>query len=171
MKNKLISSIALITLAFQLVACGSTDSAQAAEPSEPAFEAVSETESVKEEETNVAEVSQTETKNFVGQYYAGRGNLSILEGDADDYLIEVWWGSSAAEHSEWVMHGKYDESTNTITYSDCERHDITVNESGEVEIDDTAYTNGTGSIKINADDSITWIDDQDHLADDLPMTK
>ncbi len=113
---------------------------------------------------------QNPVMNFVGQYYAGRGNLSISPEGTDGALIEVWWGSSAAEHSEWVMHGTFDESTMSINYSDCERHDITVKEDGTVESDVIAYTDGTGSVKINDDYSITWIDDQDHLADDLKMT-
>ncbi len=108
---------------------------------------------------------------YAGQYYIGKGNLSISPEGADGALIQVWWGSSAAEHSEWVMHGTFDESTKTITYSDCEKHDITLNENSEVEKDETAYTNGTGSVKINDNGSVIWIDDQDHIADDLEMTK
>ncbi len=108
---------------------------------------------------------------FEGQYYAGRGNLSILGHDDGTYRIEVWWGSSAAEHSEWTMNGTYDESTGTITYSDCEKHDYTLNEDGEVESDVTAYTNGTGNIKIVNDSTIIWTDDQDHIADDVEMTR
>ncbi|MBR6316242.1 MAG: hypothetical protein IKR58_04485 [Lachnospiraceae bacterium] len=55
--------------------------------------------------------------------------------------------------------------------SDCEKHDYTLNEDGEVEKDETAYSDGTGSIKIINENSITWIDDQDHIADDLEMTR
>ena len=113
---------------------------------------------------------QNPVMNFIGQYYVGRGNLSISPEGTNGALIEVWWGSSAAEHSEWVMHGTFDESTMSINYSDCERHDITLKEDGTVESDVTAYTNGTGCVKINDDYTITWIDDQDHMADDLVMS-
>ena len=108
---------------------------------------------------------------YAGQYYIGKGNLSISPEGENGALIQVWWGSSASEHSEWVMHGTYDESSKTITYKDCEKHDITLNEDGEVDKDETAYTDGTGSVKINDNGSVTWIDDQDHIADDLEMTK
>ena len=117
------------------------------------------------------ENAENPVAKYAGQYYVGKGNLSISPEGADGAMIEVWWGSSAAEHSEWVMHGTFDESTMTITYSDCEKHDYTLNEDGEVEKDETAYSDGTGSIKINNENSITWIDDQDHIADDLEMTR
>lgn len=115
--------------------------------------------------------SSNPVAQYAGQYYIGRGNLSISPEGSDGALIQVWWGSSAAEHSEWVMHGTFDEGSMTITYNDCEKHDFTLNEEGEVESDETAYTNGTGSIKINGDDTIVWTDDQDHIADDLVMTR
>ncbi|WP_022762967.1 hypothetical protein [Butyrivibrio sp. AD3002] len=115
--------------------------------------------------------SQGQVQSFEGQYYAGRGNLSITGQGDDTYLIEVWWGSSASEHSEWVMHGTYNESTQTITYSDCEKHDFVLNENGEVDTDDIAYTDGSGSIKIVDDSSIIWTDDQDHIADDLTLER
>ncbi len=117
------------------------------------------------------EVAQGDKQAFEGQYYAGRGNLSITGQGSNEYLIEVWWGSSAAEHSEWVMHGQYDESTATITYSDCEKHDYTLKEDGEIESDVTAYTDGKGSIKIVDDSTIIWTDEEDHIADDVPMTR
>jgi hypothetical protein len=124
-----------------------------------------------EEEAEAAGVNgQNPMINFVGQYYAGRGNLSVSMDTDDTALIQVWWGSSASEHSEWVMHGTYNESTNSIDYTDCEKHEYTLDENGEVVSDVVAYTDGTGSVILNDDGSITWIDDQEHIADDLKMT-
>ncbi|WP_026528884.1 hypothetical protein [Butyrivibrio sp. VCD2006] len=114
---------------------------------------------------------QADVQSFEGQYYAGRGNLSITAQNDGRYLIEVWWGSSAAEHSEWVMNGEYDESSKTITYNDCVKHDFELGEDGEIIRDDIAYENGTGSIQIVDDNTINWTDDQDHIADDVPMTR
>ena len=116
------------------------------------------------------EDGQNPVMNFIGQYYAGRGNLTISAEGSNGALIQVWWGSSAEEHSEWTMHGTFDEAAMEITYSDCEKHDFVVDDNGEIVSDETAYTNGTGKIVINEDYSIVWIDDQDHIADDLTMT-
>ncbi len=193
MKNKLISIIMMSALAFQLVACGSAETAKtegvevekvtetqapeensSEEENTEAVEESAEEVSIEEEvteETSQEGETQDQAYDFEGQYYAGRGNLSITDVGDGNFLIEVWWGSSASEHSEWVMNGKYDESAKTITYSDCVKHDYTLKENGEVESDVTAYTDGTGSILIVDDSTINWTDDQDHIADDVPMTR
>ncbi len=115
--------------------------------------------------------SQIQRYDFEGQYYAGRGNLSITQEADGSFLIEVWWRSSASEHSEWVMTGTYDEGANRITYSDCVKHDYTLKENAEVDTDVTAYTDGTGNIQIIDGSTIVWTDDQDHIADDVELTR
>ena len=115
--------------------------------------------------------SQIQRYDFEGQYYAGKGNLSITQEEGGVFLIEVWWRSSADQHSEWVMTGTYDEGSNRITYSDCVKHDFTSKENGEVGTDVTAYTDGTGSIQIVDGSTVVWTDDQDHIADDVELTR
>ena len=194
MKNKFLSTIIMTSLALQLVACGAKDTGAAeTELMEAQTEAMAETEQMEveaevaasenvEETTENAtiensaeeltvEEGQRQVQPFEGQYYAGRGNLSITGHDDGEYLIEVWWGSSASENSQWVMHGKYDESTGTITYSDCVKEDFVLGDNGEPTSDEIAYTDCTGSIKIVDDSTIMWTDDQDHIADDVPMTR
>ena len=196
MKNKLLSTIIMTSLALQLVACGVKDTGAAeTELMEAQTEVTAETEQMEVEaevaasekieettenatvENSAEEISEEESESqrqvqpFEGQYYAGRGNLSITGHDDGEYLIEVWWGSSASENSQWVMHGTYDESTETITYSDCVKEDFVIGDNGEPTSDEIAYEGGTGSIKIVDDSTIMWTDDQDHIADDVPMTR
>ena len=198
MRNRIVATIVFASLALQLTACGAAESTAEPEAAiereqkeiieeETSAENADVAEDATSEETAATEVIEPEEEPlsstfedediqekrmpFEGQYYAGRGNLSITGKGSDGYLIEVWWGSSASEHSQWVMYGDYDEATNTITYSDCERHDFTLQDNGEVDTDITAYTDGTGSIQIVDDSSIIWIDDQDHVADDITMTR
>lgn len=192
MKNKFVSIILMSALALQVVACGASETkaeslefetvsekqeadmqetgTQGAEEAVEAVEAVSDSVSP-ENEVAVENEDPGQSYDFEGQYYAGRGNLSIISKGNGNFLIEVWWGSSAAEHSEWVMTGTYDEGTNVISYSDCEKHDFTLKENGEVDTDVTAYTNGTGNIQIVDGSTIVWTDDQDHIADDVQMTR
>ena len=182
MKRKVFSIIMVSALAFQIVACGSAEVANAEGAAFETVEAAEVEETAEEEEvaeaeaaTQVEEAAETSkenaAQNFEGQYYAGKGNLSITGKGDGNYLIEVWWPSSAAEHSEWVMNAKYDEATGTLTYNDCVKHDYTLNENGEVDTDVTAYTDGTGSIVIVDGSTIKWNDDQDHIADDVEMTR
>lgn len=191
MKKKLLSIIMVSAVALQVVACGSTD---AAKTESPEFETVVETEATETPAVteNVAtEVQETApaTENevaaepaqesgdqnasydFEGQYYVGKGNLSITNVGEGNFLIEVWWGSSASEHAEWVMNGRYDDATKTISYSDCVKHEYTLKDNGEVDTDVTAYTNGTGNIQIVDNNTIIWTDDMEHIADDIPMTR
>nr|WP_297709076.1 hypothetical protein [uncultured Butyrivibrio sp.] len=194
MKNKFVSIIIMAVLALQVVACGASDTAKAgalefesiaetreddgqgADLQEPVAVTESEAESTNtepeaNEEANAEDDSQIQRYDFEGQYYAGRGNLSITQEADGSFLIEVWWGSSASEHSEWVMTGTYDEGANRITYSDCVKHDYTLKENGEVDTDVTAYTDGTGNIQIVDGSTIVWTDDQDHIADDVELTR
>ena len=178
MKRKLLSIIMVSFVALQVVACGDADVAGAEVPvmeTIDAAEVAPQTEETPEAEAAPeAEQAQApaadQASDFEGQYYAGDGNLSILKQEDGSYLIEVWWGINAAQHGEWVMHGQYD-GTDTITYSDCVKHELTLNESGEVDADDTIYEAGTGSIKIVDASTIMWNDDMEHIADDVPMTR
>ncbi|WP_022767408.1 MULTISPECIES: hypothetical protein [unclassified Butyrivibrio] len=180
MKKKFLSIVMVSFMALQIVACGEADVASAEVPE---AENVAETEVAQETEkpaeADTAEIVETQipqsadqaqASDFEGQYYAGDGNLSILKQEDGGYLIEVWWGINAAQHGEWVMHGKYD-GTDTITYSDCVKHEYTLNENGEVDTDETIYSDGTGSIKIVDASTIMWTDDMEHIADDVPMTR
>jgi hypothetical protein len=136
MKKKFLSIVMVSFMALQIVACGEADVASAEVPE---TEKVAETDTAEIVETQIPQsADQAQAADFEGQYYAGDGNLSILKQEDGGYLIEVWWGINAAQHGEWVMHGKYD-GTDTITYSDCVKHEYTLNENGEVDTDDTIY--------------------------------
>ena len=190
MKKKLLSIIMGSFMALQIVACGSAEAAsaeglkvekvaEAAKETADATETPQETEKASETATEAAvetqnaqadDATKNQASDFAGQYYAGDGNLSITRQDDGSYLIEVWWGINAAQHGEWVMHGTFD-GVDTITYSDCVKHEITFNENGDVESDETIYSDGTGSIKIVNDNTIMWNDDAEHVADDVEMTR
>ena len=171
MKKKLLSIIMVSFVALQVVACGEADVASAEENAvveTQTSEAPQTTET--SQTTEATETAESQTPDFEGQYYAGDGNLSILKQEDGSYLIEVWWGINAAQHGEWVMHGKFD-GADTITYSDCVKHEYTLNENGEVDADETIYEAGTGSIKIVDASTIMWNDEMEHIADDVPMTR
>ena len=161
MKNKLVCAMLVSAMALQIVACGAGDVAKA--------EVVKASEIT--EDACEGEEIKIDSYDFEGQYYAGKGNLSITyEGD-DSFLIEVWWPNNAAEHSEWTMNATYDPATKTLSYRDCVKHDFTLKDNGEVDTDVTAYTDGTGSIVIVDNSTIMWNDDVDHIADEVSLTR
>ena len=198
MKKKLVSILVMSAMAIQLVACGSADVAKVegaefetvaeVQATEPQTAEVQETEAAPEapateaapaaEETPVTDAMVDEPEeivisgyDFEGQYYAGKGNLSITYEGNDEFLIEVWWGIDAASHGEWVMTATYDPGIRTLSYKDCVKHEYTLKDNGEVDTDETVYTDGTGTIKIVDYNTILWTDDKEHIADDVPMTR
>ena len=192
MKKKLVCILVMSAMAIQLVACGSADVAkvEGAEFEEVAEGQESETQTAEAQETEAAQEAPAAEEtpvtdamvdepeeivisgyDFEGQYYAGKGNLSITYEGNDEFLIEVWWGIDAASHGEWVMTATYDPSISTLSYKDCVKHEYTLKDNGEVDTDETIYTDGTGTIKIVDYNTILWNDDKEHIADDVPMTR
>ncbi|MBQ5316648.1 MAG: hypothetical protein J6I96_03735 [Oscillospiraceae bacterium] len=112
--------------------------------------------------------TQNPVMNFVGAYGVGRANMEITAEGSDSARIKIWWSSSAFEHSEWEMTGKFDPDTLTIEYTDCTERIVTFSEEGE-ESSETVYTDGTGRIIFSDGDPITltWTDDVENAAEDL----
>ena len=109
MKKRLLCIIMVSFMALQAVACGSADVAsaeglqvekvsEAEESNDKAVEAevvqqdenASEAETVAAVETQTENTTQNQVLDFSGQYYAGKGNLSITKQEDDNFLIEVW---------------------------------------------------------------------------------
>ena len=172
-------------MALQIVACGAGEVAnaegvvqEAITPLDTAQETNAEASvtevsiaSETSEDASEAEEIKIDSYDFEGQYYAGKGNLSITYEGNDSFFIEVWWPNNAAEHSEWTMYAIYDPATKTLSYKDCVKHDFTLKDNGEVDTDVTAYIDGTGSIVIVDFNTVMWNDDVDHIADEVSLTR
>ena len=194
MKKRLVSIMMVSALALQIAACGVDEAANA---EGVVYETITQSDttqensteiqvseaSVEESVTEAGEASETfedahegeeikiDSYDFEGQYYAGKGNLSITYKGDDSFLIEVWWPNNAAEHSEWTMYATYDPASKTLSYRDAVKHDYTLKDNGEVDTDVTAYTDGTGSIVIVDYNTIKWNDDVDHIADEISLER
>ena len=114
----------------------------------------------------VAEEGQNPVMNFVGNYQADRASMLVEAEGAENAKFTVNWGSSAWENSEWVMSGKLDRETLSVTYDNCVRTDRVYGDDGSVTKETVVFENGKGRISFNAKgNSITWEDDQEHIAD------
>ena len=187
--KKWVSFILAITMVCALAACGKktssetptqTDNSRQAtepemEPAEtPAQTAIDQqaTEPDPEAEDGavdeVPEDGQNPVMNFIGIYGAGRATMQVEAEGAEDAKITVTWGSSAWENSEWVMSGKLDTETLTVSYTNCVRTDRVYGEDGSISSENVAYENGTGRILFSATDySLTWEDDQENVAEGM----
>lgn len=111
------------------------------------------------------EDGQNPVMNIIGKYGCDRATMTIEAQGTDEAKINVTWGSSAWEYAEWNMVGKFDDATNTVTYTNCEKKVVTFSDEGVVDKETVEYTDGTGSIKVNDDYSLEWTDDKEHIAD------
>ena len=111
------------------------------------------------------EDGQNPVMNIIGKYGCDRATMTIECQGKDEAKINVTWGGSASECAEWNMVGVFDTTTNTVNYKDCEKKVVTYGEDGNVQDEKVEYTDGTGSIKVNDDYSLTWTDDKEHIAD------
>ena len=190
MKKALVILLAL-AMVLSLTACGSSSeettaakeetTAEAAETTEAKEETTAapeteapETEAPETEEPSTEEASteaeedgQNPVMNFIGVYAYERASIEVECEGTENAKFTVMWGSSAAEHREWTMSGKFDEATQTVEYDNCACKDVVFNEDGTVESETPVYENGTGSITFGEDMTLTWKDDQDHAADDM----
>lgn len=162
--KKWIILLAALVLVFSLAACSAQKDA-----GDPAAEESQTPASMAPEEAVEAD-GQNPVMNFVGDYTADRASLLVEATDMQDGArVTVTWSSSAAEHSEWVMTGRFDPDTLTISYSDCVKTDYVFAEDGSVDSETVAYENGTGTFTFSDEGtlSLTWDDAEEHIADDV----
>ena len=160
MKRKLVALLTAMAMGTSILAgC-------AAAPA-PA-EAPAATEEAAKDETAAAPADrQNPIMNFVGTYAKDRASI-LVEADGDDgakFLIN--WGSSASEHTEWIMSGKFDANTLTVNYDNCVRKDVVFKEDGSTDSETVIYENGKGSFTFTDDLKLTWNDEEEHQADGM----
>ena len=155
--KKMFSVLLALAMLFSLAACAARNEPAGSEPagSEPAGS-----------EPAASEDGQNPVMNFVGNYACDRASILVEADGADGAKLSVTWGSSAWEHSEWTMSGKFDPDTLTIEYSDCVRKDVAFAEDGSVASETVVYENGMGTVHFE-NDNLYWKDDEEHMADDM----
>lgn len=153
-----LSVLLMMVMMLTCAACG-----ESAEEGASAAAAGSSAGTVTEED------GQNPIMNYVGDYACGRAAIHIEADGMDGVVAEVTWGSSAAETSVWTMSGTFNEEDLVFEYHDCVRKDLVFEESGEVKSEEEVYVGGHGFMHFSDKGglSLTWQDDQEHVADDM----
>ena len=165
---KKIVLISVLSLTLLLAACGGTAQQPAAEPE---AEEIIVSETV--EEAAASEDSQNPVMNFVGTYApeitaAARPLMLVECKGADSAAVTVMWPVSNGEVNCWTMTGKLDTETLTVEYTDGVHKTLVYGEDGKIASETGIYENGKGRVIFRqADNTVTWIDEQDHVADEL----
>lgn len=115
------------------------------------------------------EDGQNPIMNYVGPYVCDRAVI-MIEADGDSGArMTVDWASSATENTEWTMTGTFDQDTRTIEYHDCTKTDYVYDNDGKVKSEEEVFVGGHGFMTFSEGDKITltWQEDQEHIADDM----
>lgn len=124
-------------------------------------------------ENSKTEEPKYDINDFVGEYSNGRAGVTITA-EGDNMSVFIHWSSSATMYSEWTMSGEFDETTGVMEYADAEVTHYGYDEYYEIMEDEDLvlpedYTNGTGRLIFNNDDSKTtfiWQDDMEDAGKD-----
>lgn len=110
---------------------------------------------------------QNPVMNFVGDYQCDRAVAKVECFGYDEALITINWGGSAWETAEWLIIGKLDTETLTISYEGAGKSILTYGEDGEIANQEDVYGDGTGTITFNANGTFTWHEDQSEYGTDM----
>ena len=114
------------------------------------------------------EEGQNPVMNWIGEYRcpaAEKASATVECEGTDSARIKIHWSGSAWDATEWVIVGKLDLDTLTISYTDATRSIVTWGEDGNVVSEEVEYTDGTGTIVFDEGLSFTWHEDQGERED------
>ena len=131
------------------------------------FEAAEEGEAEKEsqETAEKSEDGQNPAMNVIGKYQCDRAGALVEAEGADGAKVTIDWGSSVWDLTRWVMSGKFDPDTRTLTYDNCVKSELTYNSDGSLASETVDFENGTGRVTFNEDGTFTWADDKSDLGE------
>lgn len=99
--------------------------------------------------------------DFAGEYQSGRCGISIIDEGDNNAKIEVHWGSSATESTDWRMSGVFDPDTMRINYTDAVKTNSVFDENGTQTEATEEYNDGYGRIQFYGDGTLAWQDEKE----------
>ena len=110
---------------------------------------------------------QNPVMNVVGEFQCGRAQASVECFGYDEAWITIDWGSSALELTRWIIVGRLDPDTLTITYEGASKANLTYDDKGDLKNEEHIYDNGTGTVTFREDGSFLWHEDQSESGEDM----
>ena len=157
----------------QVTSTQKADEAKKAEEAKKASESKQPQNSVKPSQSPAPSADQatgSPVQRYSGRWGSGRCTVDVIGEANNSVVIKVSWGSSASERAEWTMSGNFDEDGSTVYYTDGVKKIVTFNEDGSVKSTEEVYVGGKGSF-IFKDNTMTWEDLAEHMADGMTFTK
>ena len=111
------------------------------------------------------ESQKAAAEDYPGTWQSGRCSITVSK-TKNGYKVNITWGSSAFENSEWNYICRYDEKSAELI---CDGGATLVNhkydENGK-DIKTTVYKDGSGSFKVT-DGLLRWTDNKENAGKDL----
>ena len=109
--------------------------------------------------------------SYLGTWVCGRCTIEIKD-EHPGYRVEISWGNSAAEVSQWNYSCPYElvdgslvsEPTGVMV-------DVTYGEDGEVAKSVTKYEDGQATFTLGADGKLTWNDAKENAGEDMAFER
>ena len=114
---------------------------------------------------------QNPVMNFVGEYQCGKAHAGVECFGYDEAWITVEWGSSVWELTRWIIVGRLDPETLTISYEGASKANLVYGEDGEVKSEESVYDDGTGTVAFHEDGTFLWHEDQSEQGMDMLFTR
>lgn len=124
-------------------------------------------------DTTTKEDASTAPVRTASQYAGtfGNGRCTIVAtANGDNLSFSVTWGNSAAETEEWTMSGTFDPDTMRVNYSNCVHKTVVFDENGGSQ-EEVKYSQGSGRIQYVNENSLTWFDEQDNVAQAMTFSR
>lgn len=103
---------------------------------------------------------QNPSEIYAGQYKSDSVTAMIDPYYPDSIWVVIEKAGSDSQAEQWIVVGKPDPETQTITYSDCTKWNRVYDENGDLKTEEMEYDNGSGTIVFGDDGTFTWHDDQ-----------
>lgn len=108
---------------------------------------------------------------YLGTWDCGRCTI-VIKDEHPGYRVEISWGNSAAETSEWNYYCPYELVDGSLVSEPTGvMMDVTYGEDGEVAESITKYEDGQATFTLGSDGKLTWTDAKENAGEDMAFER
>lgn len=105
---------------------------------------------------------------YVGRWGCDRATIDIADNEDGSYAVDITWGNSAAEASEWHYTCLYDANAHRLyNVEPGTRAEVTYAENGDVASTEVVYEDGEATFAIEDDGRLIWNDMKENAAEGM----